>query len=58
MFSLLVFHSVFSKDDPMLFFVIDCFLLCRIPLGAKHSFSQCVYFSVEEKVTGPMSPEE
>lgn len=57
-FSLLTFHGVFSKDDPTLFLVIDCFSLCRVPLGEMHSFSCCVYFSVEGKVTGPMSPGE
>ena len=39
MFSLLTFHSVFSKEDPKLFLVIDCFSLCRVPLGEMHSLS-------------------
>lgn len=31
---------------------------CHVPLGEKDSFSWCVYFSAEEKMTGLMSPEE
>lgn len=31
---------------------------CHFPLGEKHSFFWCVYFSAEKKMIGLMSPEE